>query len=108
MNKKLISLFTLAGLFSLASFAFADQATLTNYGPGDFPTLIAGITRIFSTIVGGLATIMFIVSGILFVTSGGSATQIQKAKTALFYAIGGMAVALLASAMVNFVSGVMA
>lgn len=107
MNKKLISFFTLAGLFALAGFVFADSVTLNNYGPSDFPALISNITSIFSTIVGGASIIMFMISGILYLTSAGSATQIGKAKTALFYAIGGMVVALLASSIVGEVSRIM-
>lgn len=105
LNKKIVSLFSLAGLFALAGFVFADQVSLTNYGPSSFPSMINGIVSLFAGLVGGVATIMFVLAGIFYVTSGGQAGQIQKAKTTLFYAIGGIVISLTISSIISFIVG---
>lgn len=55
--------------------------------------------------VGIISTIMIIISGIRYVTSGGEATKVAGAKNGILYAVVGLVVAILAYAIVNFVIG---
>jgi len=54
-------------------------------------------------VLGALAVIMIIYSGILYIISGGDSTAVTKAKNTLLYSVIGLIVALLAYAIVNFV-----
>jgi hypothetical protein len=56
-----------------------------------------------SVVVGIVAVIMIMVSGIRFVTSGGDAQKVASAKNGLLYAVIGLAVAALAQIIVQFV-----
>jgi riboflavin transporter FmnP len=48
-------------------------------------------------VIASLGTIMIIVAGILYLTSAGSPEKMTKAKTALIYAIAGIAIGVAAS-----------
>ena len=54
-------------------------------------------------VAGILAVVMIIVSGLKMTMSAGDAGAVQKAKNTLVYAIIGLAIAVLAYAIVNFV-----
>jgi len=54
-------------------------------------------------VLGALAVVMIIYSGILYIMSGGDSTAVTKAKNTLLYSVIGLIVALLAYAIVNFV-----
>jgi len=103
MNKRIISLAIFAGLFIVVSFA---SAALPNLGPKDFSTFLWDIAAQVGALVGGIGTIMLVVSGIIFLTSGGSPERMGVAKKALTYAIIGMVVGLSATAIVNFIKGI--
>lgn len=61
------------------------------------------VINVMLFLVGILAVIMIIYSGIIYVTSSGNAPAISKAKTTLTYSIVGLVVAIFAYAIVNFV-----
>ncbi len=65
--------------------------------------LIKNIINVMMTIVGILAVIMIIYSGIQYTISHGDSGKITAAKNTLIYSITGLIVALLAMAIVNFV-----
>ena len=65
--------------------------------------LITKIINAMLFIIGALAVIMIIWSGIRMVISNGNATTIENAKKTLIYAVAGLIVAILAYAIVNFV-----
>jgi hypothetical protein len=54
-------------------------------------------------VLGILAVIMIIVSGIKYTVSAGDASKVKSAKDTLMYSIVGLVVAILAYAIVNFV-----
>ncbi|KKP41927.1 MAG: hypothetical protein UR46_C0034G0014 [Parcubacteria group bacterium GW2011_GWA1_33_6] len=60
----------------------------------DFPALIAQITNYISLVIGSLAILMFVISGIMFITSAGSPEKIRRAKDIAVYALIGAAIAL--------------
>lgn len=60
--------------------------------------------QIFLWAIGAAAVIMVIVSGILYVTSAGDPGKTKTAKDAILYAVIGVAVALLGTAIISFVN----
>lgn len=99
--KNKIALFFLAGLIlPLTTLA----VTLDNpIGFNNFGDLAAAIINIVAGIIGSLAVMMFLWAGILFLTSTGDPTKIQKARQATIYAVVGVAVALAATGIIALV-----
>lgn len=62
------------------------------------------ITNVMLFLIGAISVIMLIVGGIRYVVSGGDSTAVQNAKNTILYAIVGIVVALLAFAVVKFVT----
>jgi hypothetical protein len=58
---------------------------------------------ILSLVVGIIAIIIVVISGLRFITSGGDASKVSSAKTSLIYALIGVAVAALAQVLIHFV-----
>lgn len=78
---------------------------------GDQPDDLFGSTGVFKTItnvmlflIGAISVIMLIIGGIRYVVSGGEQAAITSAKNTILYAIVGIIVAILAFAIVNFVT----
>ena len=63
------------------------------------------ITSTLLFLLGIIAVIMIIVSGIKYTTSNGDASKIKSAKDTLTYSVVGLVVAMLAWAIVTFVVG---
>ncbi len=61
------------------------------------------VVNSFLFIVGALAVVMIIFSGIQYVTSTGDSGRVSKAKNTLIYSLVGLIVAFLAFALVNWV-----
>lgn len=101
----------LIGLFGLAGLASAQQIKIPNpLAPGgvnSFGDLLLKIAEGVGTVIASLGTIMIIVAGILYLTSAGSPERMGKAKTALIYAIAGIAIGLAARAIVEIVKNIM-
>ncbi len=105
INKKLLFLFVCISFIGVASTAYADVISLPNplcplNNPGgrgcisSFLELITAITSYIFTIIGGLAVVMFVWAGILFLTAGANVANIEKGKHATLYAVIGLAIAL--------------
>lgn len=69
----------------------------------DLGAIIKQITNAMFFIVGALAVVMIIYSGIRYTTSAGNPAGVTAAKNSLMYSIVGLVVAILAYAIVNFV-----
>ena len=69
-------------------------------GVGD---LVASVVTILSYIAGVAGVIMVVVSGFRFITSAGDSGKVASARSALVYALVGLAVAALAQFLVHFV-----
>ena len=54
--------------------------------------------------IGIISVVMIIIGGIRYATSGGNAEKVKSAKNTILYAVVGLAVALLALAIVTFVN----
>lgn len=70
---------------------------------GDSRQIIKNIVNLLLYIVGASAVIVIIISGIKYTTSAGDAGQVAGAKRTLLYAVVGLAVAMLAYVIVNWV-----
>lgn len=67
--------------------------------------LITNVMDWLLGLVGVLAVIGFVISGVLYLTAAGNEEQAEKAKTVMTYAIIGLAVALVGLIVVNAVAG---
>ncbi len=72
-------------------------------GQSDIGGVLRGVVEIISYIAGIIAVAMIIISGIRFITSSGDSTKVAAAKTALVYALIGVAVAALAQILIHVV-----
>ena len=91
---------------SLLTFIAAiPSSVLQNLPSSSTPTFNEIINPILY-FIGILAVIMVIYGGIQYTTSAGDAGKVAKAKNTLIWSIAGLAVAILAYAIVNFVIGI--
>ena len=105
----------IAGVGALATPApvYADAAgqitngmNATNLNGGtanNLETVAKRIINVILYIVGILAVVMIIIGGVQYTTSAGDQAAVTKAKNTILYGLIGLAVAVLAYAIVNFV-----
>lgn len=67
--------------------------------------VIKTVVNVLSILLGAVAVIMIIISGIRFATSGGSSNSVSGAKGTLIWALVGLALAVLAQVIVRWVIG---
>lgn len=67
--------------------------------------VVKNVISILFWIIGILAVIVIIYAGITFITAAGNPGKVAQAKTMIIYAVIGLAVAILAYAIVNFIVG---
>lgn len=85
--------------------AGAGSSTVCGAAGNDSATSMAKIiVNTLLTILGILAVIMIIVGGIRYTTSAGDSSRIKGAKDTITYSVVGLVVAILAYAIVNFVT----
>lgn len=118
--KNIILLMTIAsGMFAFSPVVsaapnytvMADFKSQAQYGANQVgggqgksvPNIVSTIVNILSFIVGTVAVIMIVISGLRYVTSGGDANKVSSAKSALTYALVGVIVAALAQFIVHYV-----
>lgn len=79
--------------------------TITNLNgtPSSFNDVIPKVTNTLLTFAGIIAVIMIIVGGIMYSLSAGDSKKSATAKDTILYAVVGLVITLLASAIVNFV-----
>lgn len=65
--------------------------------------LVGAIVNMLLFLIGAISVIMIIIGGLLYVTSQGDSGSVTKAKNTVLYAVIGLAVAILAYAIVNWV-----
>ena len=85
-----------------ASSVICKQSTDAETKTQEF---ITNLLNLLFFAIGIIAVIMIIIGGIRYTTSNGDSSQITGAKNTILYAVVGLIVALLASAIVNFVIG---
>ena len=101
-KKTLINLLSLSILATLAlpAIAFA-QPTVTI---GSITGLVSVVERFMWIIFGGIAVIMFVVAGILFLTAQGDPEKVQAARSAFIWGIAGVVVAIIAYSIIAIVT----
>jgi hypothetical protein len=72
---------------------------------GDLSDNIWKIVSFALGILGGVAVIVIIIAGILYTISAGDAGKVKKAKNTILYAVVGLVVAMLSSAIIAFING---
>ncbi|MEM6997297.1 MAG: pilin [Patescibacteria group bacterium] len=77
-------------------------------GPGgnaetEVNNLVGNVISILSWVVGVIAVIMIIVSGLRFILAGGDAQKVGQARNGIIYGLVGLAVVVMAQAIVRFV-----
>jgi len=65
--------------------------------------LIGGLVKAFLGVIGALTVLVIVYGGVLYITSAGNEENLKKAKGAVTGAVIGLAVALLAYVLVDFV-----
>lgn len=73
--------------------------------PGFFAGLVERVINILSIVIGGIAAIVLVVAGIMYVASGGDPNNTKRAKDAILYAVIGLVVAIAGQGIVRFVIG---
>lgn len=122
--KKIKNSIAALAVFFVGTFAvLAPVGVVSAYNPLDDVCKNGGATEVCSNrnekaedtvkkvvnlllfVVGGLAVVMIIFSGIFYVISQGDAGRVAKAKNTLTYSVVGLIIAFLAFAIVNWVVG---
>jgi hypothetical protein len=85
-----------------AQFAVPTVPSLTNMSVFQ---LVTKVMNWMLGILGVLAVVFFVVSGIFYITANGDQEQIDKAKNIMLYAIIGLVIALVGLIIVNAVAG---
>ena len=106
MKKVYISGLIFISLFCLASFALADVTINNPLNSGNFSELLTKIANGVGGLIAMLSTIMFIVAGILYLTSAGSPERITTAKKALIAAIIGIVIGIAAWSIAEIIKGI--
>ena len=83
-----------------------NGALCTSSKGTDLMGYVKTIVNTMLTILGVLAVVMIIYSGITYTLSAGDAKKVEQAKNTIIYSVVGLVVALLAGVIVNFVLGV--
>jgi len=97
------ALFTGATDQACSGVTLSDQPTSCGNSTSSINSLVSDVIYILSWIVGIAAIIMVIFGGFRFVISGGDAQATTSARNTIFYALIGLALAVLAQVLVHFV-----
>ncbi len=80
-----------------------NAATTNDMQNGNVTSIVKTISDVFMYAVGAVSVIMIIYGGFQYVTSSGDQTKVTKAKNTILYGLVGLAIAILARAIVGFV-----
>jgi cytochrome bd-type quinol oxidase subunit 2 len=75
-------------------------------GSGSIFALVSTVMNWLLGLIGVLAVVAFVISGILYLTAAGDEEQIERAKSTMMFAIIGLVVALVGLVIVNAVGGI--
>ena len=106
--KRIISLILLGFLI----LPLAASAQLQPFGPGvkisNLPGLITNIVNAVWVVFTVIVVVMFVVAGVLFLTSHGEPAKLQQAKAAFIWGVAGVAVGIVAFSIIYLVGHVIA
>lgn len=104
MSKKTLLLILLAVLlFPAVSLAFGELPIQN--GP-TINSLISSVLNVVWVVFAAIAVIMFVMSGILFLTSHGEPAKITTAKQAVIWGVAGVVVGIIAFSIVQIVDNI--
>lgn len=86
---------------SILAYTKIDSSQLPHKVPGT--TAIHTILEVVSGIIGALALLMIVVSGLRYITSAGDPQKASSAKNGIIYALVGLIIAIMAEAIIAFV-----
>jgi hypothetical protein len=92
------SLFAVYGISCQTIGNCANKATTVDKG-------FASVVQVLISLIGMLAVIFIIISGLQIILSAGNAKRFQQGRDGLLYSVVGVIVAILAYAVVTYVSG---
>jgi hypothetical protein len=108
MKKGVLKILTSATLFVLwASSALAITCTPEGNLPPDLQSLLTTIRNILAAVGIIIAAIYIILGGYTFITAGGSAEKVDTARKQIMYAVIGVAIILVAVALVGIVKSIL-
>jgi glucan phosphoethanolaminetransferase (alkaline phosphatase superfamily) len=81
------------------------DSTVCKSKKDDTSSLIKIAINTLLYVLGMIAVLMIVVSGVRYITSSGDSSRIKSAKDTLLYAVVGLVVAIMSYAIVNFVLG---
>lgn len=94
------------GALSSSKTEVCKGAGLTSCdGGSDVNKVLTSVINILSAIIGVVAVIMIILSGLKYITSGGDGQKVASAKNTLVYSLVGLVIVALAQLIVHFVLG---
>jgi cbb3-type cytochrome oxidase subunit 3 len=99
MKNKIIFLLILT-MITLPVVAFARPSVEINIG-----TIMSNIADQVWLVFAGIAIIMFLVAGILFLTANGNPGKLDQARQAVIWGVVGIIVGLFAGGIISLVSG---
>lgn len=94
-------------LFKNCDSANADSVVCqqTKDGKNKTSALVQNVIKVLLWVVGVASVIMIVVGGMRYTLSGGDSSGLTGAKNTILYAVVGLVVAMLAYAIVGFVTG---
>jgi len=108
MKKSLFFLLVLVSFLSVSNFASADIVLPNPLGSvGTVADLVSNITSYIFSLIGILAVLMFVISGVLFVISAGNPGKIDQAKKIAIYAAVGTGIALSGAGLIALVKQIL-
>ena len=81
----------------------AGSAICSHTGGNPIDTVLHNITNIVAVIAGVAAVIVIIMAGIRFMSAGGNAEEVAKARRAIILAATGLIIIVLARAIINLI-----
>ena len=108
MNKKILFLISL-GVLCLPSIGSAQLQNCPSSGPcvTSLVQMIHGIEMAAGLIFGGVAVIMFVVAGVLFLSAQGEPEKLKQARAAGIWGVAGVIVGILAFSIIAVVISIL-
>jgi len=99
-------LLTVALIVSVPAAAFADSGTPVYLAANTLPVVIANLQKAIMLLLGAIATLFLVLSGVYRATAGGDPAQVDKSKEAFKNAVYGYGLAVLAPILLEVVKGI--
>lgn len=93
------------------NYLAANLNTIPDYVPGSnttnvedsFNNVVINVINAIIGVLGVVAVLVIILGGVQYMTSGGDASKVKKAKDTILYGVIGLIICIFAAAIVNFI-----